>query len=166
MDIVTLPTADVSRTVGDVLQLMKTQGVSGVAVPRGPFVGLIGYGNLANCGLERSAQLGRYQITLYAPAIGSRETVRLHLEPSLRVGGAALPDSDPVQDLLRGLGYPCAAFGPLGALANIVSLPGLGLIDFRSAPRDCYCTNPIRSHGYGRNHPQFCREDGTEIRCF
>lgn len=165
MDIVKFPVAALASTVGQALVLMKNEGISGIAVQRGNFVNLIGYGDLIARSVSKRIQLANLDVTHIAPVIESRDAKRmkLHPAPTMQMDPSELRK---IEDYLLDSGFAFAAFGSVRQYASVLSLHETNLNQFRLAPLECYCTNIHRPHPYNRNnHPAKCHQDGTVIIC-
>jgi hypothetical protein len=164
MDIVKFPVLAGNMTVGQALECMKEEGISGIAVPMDHRVNLVGYGDLVFQRIPRRVKLANLEAIRVAPMIASPYARRLdlHPTPTMDIGRGELRK---IENFLITSGYSFAAFGPMRRYASILSLHERNLDLFRLAPLDCYCSNIHRPHPYNRDHPPQCEYDGTPIVC-
>jgi hypothetical protein len=173
MDIVKFPVLQSGSSVGEALKVMREAKISGVVVPHDNHVSLINYGELIVRGIPKQARLGKLDAVRTAPIISFAYAKRLKLPMKAILEMRAPPRITELQRrnieyFLQEFGYSFAVMGPVGARAisaTVLTLSELGKQYYSVAPQDCYCTNLIRPHPYGLDHPDVCTYDGTKIDC-
>ena len=164
MDIRRFPVLAASSTVGQALERMQEESISGIVVPRDHHVGLISFGELVARQVPRRTHLSTVAMMRVAPNITLKDARRLNM-PAAPTSSLPLVQRARIESFLRSGGYFYAAFGPMRTHANIVSLSEVGMEIYVATPTDCYCTDPYTTHGYDRVHPRLCTRDDSVIVC-
>ena len=165
MDIRELPVALATMTVGQALDRMQRESISGIALKGPNELHVISYGDLIASQCSPREELTSFGIFRSVPNITPIDAQRYDLPtaPTMLMPRLELAKVD---RFLRQRGYFYAAFGQVGTHVNLLSISEEGLVVYSATPKDCYCTDAHFKHGYDRgNHPALCRVDQTQIVC-
>jgi hypothetical protein len=171
MDIVKFPVLQPGRSVGEALKIMQEAKISGVVVPLDDHVSLINYGELITRRIPKQARLGNLDAVRIAPIISAAYAKGLRLPVKAILETTAPPritllQRRRIERFLQEYGYSFAVMGPVRTSATVLTLSELGGVIYNAAPQNCYCSNVIRPHPYGPNHPVVCKYDGYKIDCY